>query len=291
MVYDTPTKDPIYFEEGLHEDSSESPSTVTDTELEDLTTKIETLEYENEEAERALYTISKLHDDKSKQIEKIKLRLEDEAQTSHAVIKDLLIQEHEESAVLQKTLHVLQKKRRKFALKAVVASIFVLLLAAAVGRLVVDKMKLLDTVCAPAQPGTRIQASDSESGKMFVAPWWAPSPVKKPLFGLFCGERPRVQLQMQEDHNLIITHWAPSKSWDGSINLSSPLLVERESADTVTLESDRLIIVTKQGGRKEIQAPWIAKLRPRGMGMGEFCRLSVHKVLNHIEVETSGFFL
>ena len=260
------------------DESSVSPDSSSDTlNVDGLNLKLEMLRQEKEEAERALHTISKLHQDKTHQIQKVTSRIKDEADTSYATMKDLLIQEHEASAVLEKRIGVLKKKRQYSAVTATaIVSLLVLLLSIVLG-VVVDWHKPLAVLCAPAKPGTRIVAAVPEeeegtSRQVWGAPYWAPPSLKQALFERICVDRPRVDLILQ-GRTLTIHQWGPSTTTRGDSFATPQLLsTQRESMDSATIDSDHMILVTKQGGLKGIAAPWIGSISARGNGLGEFFR-------------------
>ena len=43
-----------------------------------------------------------------------------------------------------------------------------------------------DGICAPCRPGTALGGSSSYAN---AAPWWVPSPLKRPAFSVFCPDR------------------------------------------------------------------------------------------------------
>eukprot|EP00521_Asterionellopsis_glacialis_P009098 CAMPEP_0195286050 /NCGR_PEP_ID=MMETSP0707-20130614/3657_1 /TAXON_ID=33640 /ORGANISM="Asterionellopsis glacialis, Strain CCMP134" /LENGTH=408 /DNA_ID=CAMNT_0040345643 /DNA_START=273 /DNA_END=1499 /DNA_ORIENTATION=- len=120
-----------------------------------------------------------------------------------------------------------------------------------------------NAMCSPTMPGTTFSNTNAST----EAPWWAPPPLKSPLFSVMCGEE-RVQTRMEYTHNsgngqhkLALWSVPPTEEGgEGTVQQQQQptLLWEKRIGSQVTIFPDHLVITDKRGKTEEVQngLPW-----------------------------------
>jgi hypothetical protein len=101
---------------------------------------------------------------------------------------------------------------------------------------------ILNNLCAPAAPGTKIV----RGGLPAEAPWWAPDDMKASAF-VICGQRTRVRVESSKGK---LTLSYP----DG--NVKKDTVAKRLRFNHAIVEADGLVVVNKKGASRSIDAPW-----------------------------------
>jgi hypothetical protein len=99
---------------------------------------------------------------------------------------------------------------------------------------------VLNTLCAPAAPGTKIV----RGGLPAEAPWWAPDDMKESAF-IMCGPRARVRVETSKG-KLTLTYPDGKRKTETVAKRFSHAIVE----------ADQLVVVNKKGASRSIDAPW-----------------------------------
>jgi len=104
------------------------------------------------------------------------------------------------------------------------------------------------TLCAPALPGTTITTSAYRFVAKYDAPWWAPAPIKKNAFKIFCSDMKQTQVQYF------------SKSGKFVLKNLRKKIMSRKNVKLVMLNPSSITFIYKRTNRKEvIDAPWVLK--------------------------------
>lgn len=100
---------------------------------------------------------------------------------------------------------------------------------------------VLNNLCAPASPGTKIFSVEPAE---YEAPWFAPDAYKKVAFSI-CGARSRVRI---ENHD-------GKLSWTRADEHTTPEVLSK-GFHHASLEPDHLSVTDKRGKLKRAEAPW-----------------------------------
>lgn len=98
---------------------------------------------------------------------------------------------------------------------------------------------ILNNLCAPISPGTKILGSEDGS---FEAPWFAPESIKEMAFGI-CGSRARVRIESSKGK----LSWTIAKE---------PKTLLSKNFNHAVVEHDRVEYVDRRGHSTSIEAPW-----------------------------------
>ena len=141
----------------------------------------------------------------------------------------------------------------------------------------------MDTICAPALPGTRIP-----SGARLEAPWWVPKGAKEFVFHAVCSDRFATTLEY--NGRALIMSYKDSEQ-------NEPF-VHRVSSKGVFVAANQVINVDMEGKYREIDAPWtqahdvssvvaLGNMAKRGLSSLGLDRISFSR--NHHKQECHGY--
>lgn len=233
-------------DDSAKESEESSSDKEADKEVEELENKIKSLEMQKENLEDILGQLLKSYDGRTSVLQREKLRLADDKDTTYTEMKNLLIEQHAESERLRNRLSKLQKKRKNLLLAAKIAVGLIVLTLVGSGLwlkfLVKDVSEVvgsLNYACAPARPGTLLL----ESTLAVESPWWAPWYTKDLLYPVICKGRARMRMEIRRG-----TLWITSVP-DG-------VVVAKKTGHKARIEADKIFVSDRGGGYQEFAAPW-----------------------------------